>query len=67
MGIFSRIKTWWALKDSEKLEDEHVPTDEDLKEEHQDFMKNTKKLNSMVSKKKKQNIYKANPKTSNRR
>jgi len=52
MGFFSKWKQRLALKKAQEEEEKKVPSSKDIKKEHRQFLKETRKLKSLVTKKK---------------
>ena len=50
-SIFWKIKKWFALRKSKKLEQEHVPTLEELKKDQEQFEKEGMEMKKLILKK----------------
>ncbi len=42
--MIQRLKRWWLLRKARKEEEKHIPTREEIEEEHRQFMKEAKGL-----------------------
>ncbi len=51
MGIFFRIKKWFALKKAKEEEKKKLSTDRDMLEEEKEFLTEAKGLKKMILKK----------------
>jgi len=52
MGLIFKIKEWLALRRAKTEEEKEIPTSKDIKAQHKEFVKQSKKLKSMITKKK---------------
>ncbi|MFW6449600.1 MAG: hypothetical protein ACOCZ6_00980 [Nanoarchaeota archaeon] len=41
--VFEKIKRWYLLRKAKKEEKKHIPTEKELKKEHQQFMKEARR------------------------
>lgn len=46
--VFSKLKRWLLLRKARKEEQKHIPTKEELKAEHKEFMEHAHELASSI-------------------
>ncbi len=52
MGLFLKIKKWFALRRAKEEEKKHIPTKKEILEDQKEFLQESKELKSMINKEK---------------